>query len=90
LQHGITEEQLAQVDSYEHSDLTDAQKVALRLADVYLTAPSEMSDELREEVLRYYTPAQVVELLVRLIGWTRNKPMVALGLELDEVRSQVY
>ena len=64
--------------------------MALRFADVYLTAPSEMSDELRQEVLRYYTPAQVVELLLRLIGWTRNKAMVALGLELDEIRSQVY
>ena len=64
--------------------------MALRFADVYLSAPSEMNDELRQEVLRYYSPAQVVELLLRLIGWTRNKPMVALGLELDEIRSQVY
>jgi len=46
LQQGVDEEMLAEVDRYEDSDsdLSPAQKAALRLADAYVTAPAEMSD----------------------------------------------
>jgi alkylhydroperoxidase family enzyme len=90
LQHGATEDLISQVDCFETSDLSEAQKVVLRFADVFLSSPAELTDELRESVRSHFTSAQIVELVFRLIGWTRNKPMVALGLELDEVRHQLY
>jgi len=90
LQHGASEDLIAQVDYFETSDLSDAQKAALRFADVYLSSPADMTDELRDALQTHFTSAQIVELVFRLIGWTRNKPMVALGLELDEVRHQLY
>ena len=90
LQHGVTEELLEQVDHYDTSTLPEHQKLALRLADVYLSSPSGMSEELKQALLANFTSAEIVELLLHLIGWTRNKAMVALGLELDEVRHQVY
>ena len=86
LQQGVDEEMLAEVDHYEHSDLSPAQRAALRLADAYLTAPAEMSDSAKREVAAHLSPAQIVELVLKLMGFSSDKVMVALGLDLDEVR----
>ena|SRR5438093_3967261 len=86
LQHGVDEEMLAAVDRYEDSDLSRAQRAALRLADAYLTSPGEMSESVKREVAAHLTPAQVVELVLKLMGFSSDKVMVALGLDLDEVR----
>jgi alkylhydroperoxidase family enzyme len=90
LQHGATEELLAQVDSYESSDLPEDQKLLLRLTDAFLSSPSEVSAQLQEELSEHFTAAQIVDLLLHLIQWSRDKAMVALSLELDEVRHQIY
>ncbi len=90
LQHGATEELLAQVDFYESSDLPEDQKLLLRLTDAFLSSPSEVSPQLQEELSEHFTPAQIVDLLLHLIQWSRDKAMVALSLELDEVRHQIY
>ena len=47
LDEGADEELLAKVDAYESSDLTEFQKAALSLADVYLGVPSATDDDLR-------------------------------------------
>lgn len=84
-QQGADEELLAEVDHYEDSGLSDFQKAALRLADVYLTYPAGMSDEAKSEVLRHLSAAQVAELVLKLMGFSSDKIMVALGLDLEEV-----
>jgi alkylhydroperoxidase family enzyme len=86
LEQGADEEMLASVDHYEHSDLTPAQKAALRLADAYLAAPADMDESVRSEVAAHLSPAQVVELALKLMGFSNDKVMVALGLDFDEVR----
>jgi alkylhydroperoxidase family enzyme len=85
LQQGVDEEMLAAVDCYEDSDLSPAQRAALRLADAYLTSPAEMSDAAREEVAANLSARQIVELVLKLMGFSSDKVMVALGLDLDEV-----
>jgi alkylhydroperoxidase family enzyme len=90
LQHGATEELLAQVDFFETSDLPEQQKLALRLADAFLSSPADVSRKLQEELCSQFTSAQIVDLLLHIIQWSRDKAMVALSLELDEVRHQVY
>jgi len=86
LEDGADEELLAKVDSYETSDLTDVQKAALRLADVYLGVPSAVDDDLRAVILGELSPAQVVETVLKLMQWSSDKVMVTLGHDLDEVR----
>jgi len=76
---------LAAVDCYEDSDLSPAQRAALRLADAYLTYPADMSAEAKREVAAELTPTQVVELALKLMGFSSDKVIVALGLDLDEV-----
>jgi alkylhydroperoxidase family enzyme len=85
LQEGVTEEMLAKVDDYAVSNLTPEQKASLRLADAYLTSPADMSQSVRDEVATHLSPAQVVELTVKLVGFSNDKVMVALGLDLDEI-----
>ena len=87
LQQGVDEEMLSEVDHYEHSDLSPAQRAALRLADAYLTAPGETSDSAKREVATHLSPIQIVELVLKLMGFSSDKVMVALGLDLDEVRT---
>jgi alkylhydroperoxidase family enzyme len=86
LQEGVDEPMLASVDHYQHSDLSPFQKAALRLADAYLTSPADMSDSIRREVANELSPGQVVELTLQLMGFSNDKVMVALGLDMDEIR----
>jgi alkylhydroperoxidase family enzyme len=86
LEQGVDERMLASVDQYEQSDLTAAQKAALRLADAYLAAPAEMSEAVKSEVAAHLSPEQVVELALKLMGFSNDKVMVALGLDFDEIR----
>jgi len=82
-QAGASEAVLALVDDYEAADLPERQKVALRLVDAYLTRPDDIGDELRADLLRHFTPAEVVELLVRLASTTGNRVLRTLGLDDD-------
>src|SRR6266851_3846416 len=86
LEEGADEELLAKVDVYETSDLTEVQKAALRLADVYLGVASAVDDDLRAAILGQLTTAQVVETVLKLMQWSGDKVMVALRHDLDEVR----
>jgi alkylhydroperoxidase family enzyme len=86
LQQGVDENMLAEVDHYEDSELSPAQRAALRLADAYLTYPAEMSDAVKQEVAAHLSPVQVVETVLKLMGFSSDKVMVALGFDLDEVR----
>lgn len=85
LEQGADEEMLAAVDHYEQSDLPAAQKAALRLADSYLVSPAEMSDAVRDDVAANLSSDQVIELALKLMGFSSDKVMVALGLDIDEV-----
>jgi alkylhydroperoxidase family enzyme len=85
LQQGVDEPMLANVDHYEHSDLSPAQKAALRLADAYITSPADMSESVKDEVADQLSPGQVVEVTLKLMGFSNDKVMVALGLDMDDI-----
>jgi alkylhydroperoxidase family enzyme len=86
-QQGVDEQMLEKVDHYEDSDLAPEQRAALRLADAYLVAPGAISDAVRVEVSAQLTPAQVVEVVLKLTGFSSDKALVALGIDFDEVQT---
>src|SRR5258706_6495203 len=86
LQQGVDEELLAKVDSYETSDLSEMRKAALRLSDAYLTSPADISDEVKRSVQEQLTTPQIVETVLHLMQYSSDKLMVALGLDLEEIR----
>ena len=89
LQAGVDDDMLALVDDHEHSALSPKQKAALRFADAYLNGPVAVDDGLRAELTTYFTPAELGSLLVRLVHFSSDKVMVALGLDLSEPVRQV-
>jgi len=85
-QQGVDEQMLEKVDHYEDSDLSPDQQAALLLADAYLIAPGAMSDAVRAEIAAHLTSAQVVEVVLKLMGFSSDKALVALGIDFDEVQ----
>lgn len=85
LQQGATEEMLDAVDCYDDADFTSAQKAALHLADAYLVSPAHMTDAAKQAAADELTADQAVELVLKLMGFSSDKVMVALGLDLDEM-----
>jgi len=76
------DEVLAAAQEYENSDLlTDRQKLALRLTDVYLRQPGVAPDDLRDQLRREFSPEQIIEILLRQVRYTWNKTLVALALD---------
>jgi alkylhydroperoxidase family enzyme len=86
-QQGVDEQMLEKVDHYQDSDLSPQQQAALRLADAYLVAPGAMSAAVRDEIAAHLTPAQVVEVVLKLMGFSSDKALVALGIDFDEVQT---
>ena len=86
LQEGVDEDLLSAVDHYRDSEISKSQQAALALADAYLTFPAEMTDAVREEVSGHLSAAQVIELVLKLMGYSSDKAMVALGLDFEEVK----
>jgi alkylhydroperoxidase family enzyme len=85
-QQGVDDEMLAKVDDYERSDLPPGQRAALRLADAYLIAPAAMTDAVRADVATHLTSEQIVEVVLKVMGFSSDKAMVALGIDFDEER----
>lgn len=86
-QQGADEAMLEQVDHYDDSDLSPAQRAALRLTDAYLIAPADMDEAVRADVLAHLDPDQVVEVVLKVMGFSSDKALVALGIDFDEVRT---
>lgn len=66
---------------FEQSDLPDRQKAALRLAAAFLEMPSELTQKARDEALKYFSPQEIVGLMLRLTSFLINKPRAALGID---------
>jgi alkylhydroperoxidase family enzyme len=85
LQRGADERMLDAVDHYEDSELSPFHQAALRLTDAYLVSPADMSEAVKDDVAAHLNPEQVIEVVLKLMGFSSDKVMVALGLDLDEV-----
>ncbi len=74
---GFDEELGAKVDTYETSDLEPRHKAALRLADaMILGAPID-----REDARAHFSDEEIAELLLDVVKWSVQKPLVALRIE---------
>jgi alkylhydroperoxidase family enzyme len=66
---GLTEDKVEQInDAFEDSTLDARSKLIIRYADVFLKDPQSLKHkpDLQQEMLREFTPAQVVELTAAL------------------------
>ena len=64
LDAGFDESMQKAIGRYEDSDFSPAAKAALRLCDAMITRPTGIRAELREELAKHFSEAQIVELCV--------------------------
>jgi len=80
-EQGVDEGIVAKIARYETSDLSDAAKAALRLADALIMQPSLADDDLRADLRAHFTEAQIAELCLDVVKWSQQKYLVALRVE---------
>ncbi|MSQ25046.1 MAG: hypothetical protein EXR49_02040 [Dehalococcoidia bacterium] len=59
----MTETHISHIHEPQRSDLPDRQKIALQLAELYITNPEAITDSLFDEAKRHFSEAQIVEML---------------------------
>jgi len=89
LDAGADEAMFDKIDHYESSDLLEAHKVALRLTDAIITQPTEIDPSLVAQVHQYFTPPQVIELVLDVMRNSCQKVAVALAVDDPHVTSGV-
>jgi len=79
----VLDEAIAEkVSDYESSDLSERHKVALRLADAFMTIPGAIGESLRRQVREHFSEDETVEMLLDIVAWTQQKPQVSLALDI--------
>ena len=78
---GVDETITAQIDFYEHSDLPDLAKVALRVTDSFITQPDILSGTVAEQARASFEPAELASLCLDITKWSTQKIHVALGTD---------
>ena len=77
-------------EGFETSALGDREKAIIRYTDVFLSGGHGLDDNLRAEMLRHFTPAQIVELtagVALFMGF--SKIAIALGSAPDDMPTMV-
>ncbi len=74
-----SQEPFAAIDDYEHGDLSERHRVALRLTDALITQPAFIDDHLVAQVWEQFTAAEVAEIVLDVVRNGANKIAVALG-----------
>jgi hypothetical protein len=80
-EQGVDETMVAKIARYEDSDLNDAAKAALRLADAMIIRPAAADAKLRAELLEHFTEGQIAEICLDVVKWSQQKYLVALRVE---------
>jgi alkylhydroperoxidase family enzyme len=86
---GADEAMFGAIDHYEDSDLPEATKAALALADAIIWTPTAIPDDVVTRVREQLTDEQTVEVVLDVIRNAANKIAVALDADAPEVTEGV-
>ncbi len=81
IEAGYDESMHKAIAMHESSDFAPAIKAALRLTDAMIMHPGSLDDELRAELGKHFSEAQIVEICVDIMKWSQQKALVALRIE---------
>lgn len=82
VERGLDESMVAKIDGFEHSDLTDRQQAALRLAQSFLNAPDGFTAADQQALLAHFRRDQVAELVLDLIRLRPGSKLhIATGMD---------
>ena len=82
----MTEELIGEIPNYRSSKiLSERDKAAIRLAEVLAGDHREASQELFDELRRYFTEAEIIDLCLRIVAFVGYGRLIhALGLEIGK------
>jgi hypothetical protein len=90
-QEGLTEDLVNMIDEgFEESALSARHKALIRYADAFLVDPSSLSEDVRGDMLRQFTPPEIVEVtacLALCMGF--SKIAIVLGQAPDAMPTLV-
>lgn len=81
VESGGDEAAFDKIDRYEHSDLTERHKAALRLVDALLWTPARFPEGLADALRAHFTREQQLELVLDVTRNALNKFAVAMGVD---------
>ncbi len=82
VERGLDESMVAKIEGFENSDLTDRQKVALRLARSFLIDPARFGSADQQALLAHFRVDQVAELVLDLIRLRPGSKLhIATGMD---------
>lgn len=78
---GADDAMTAKVDFYEHSDLDERAKTALRITDAMISAPGKLTDAVNAQARALFSPQERAELCLDITKWSTQKIHVSLGTD---------
>ena len=81
VQSGLNEDMVSVLSSFETSDLPERIKAALRITAAISSNPGLISDELWADAGRYYTEAELIDIVLLSMHTTASKSFITLGLD---------
>jgi alkylhydroperoxidase family enzyme len=82
---GVDDAMTAKIDFYEHSDLDERIKIALRITDAFITRPDTLTDAVIRQARSAFTPEALAELCLDITKWSTQKIYVALGTDTADI-----
>ena len=81
VQSGMDEDMVSVLTTFETSNLPEAIKAALRITAAVSTNPGLISDEMWGDAGRYYTEAELIDIVLLSMHTTASKSFITLGLD---------
>jgi hypothetical protein len=81
---------VASVRDYERSQMSERHKVALRLVDAFIIDFGRVSPALAEVARRTFSPAELLDIGLKVFTCSVNKITVALGVDdPDDIQQRI-
>ncbi|MET0546618.1 MAG: hypothetical protein ABWZ40_09925 [Caulobacterales bacterium] len=74
---GVDDAMTAKIDFYEHTDLDERIKIALRVVDAFITRPDMLAPAVIDDARSAFTPTALAELCLDITKWSVQKIYVA-------------
>ena len=81
---GMDESMVAKIRNFEHSDLDEKYKVALRLTDAFILGFGHISADLMVAARQYFTSAELLDIAGKVFYSTSNKIRVSMAIDDPE------
>jgi hypothetical protein len=80
----MDEAMVASLRNYEHSNLSQRHKVAMRLVDAFILGFGKVTPDVANEAHAFFSDAELVEIGLTVFTCSTNKILVSLGVDDPE------